>query len=208
MIWALFKMVPMRAWIYGAIAVMVVGVLTGLHLQLENKALAKQAAHHAIELRELRDSYQKQIQDAHDVAQKTLNKVNDDWKAAFARHQVEDAQLAAQRQKQITTLKEGFDRYVTPAQLHRCPDVPRGYLVRRADAASYANGAAEAAGPPPQAGELDQPSGVPFAALWPIDVDAAGAYRECRARVAEWERWGGDVDRWREQVQSALDAKP
>lgn len=208
MIAALFKMVPMRWWIYGACAALLIGIVTGWHLESVHKHVAAQKAKDEIAMREQRDKYEKQIQDAHDAAQKTLNQVNADWKAAFARHEQEDARAAAQRQKQLASLKEGFDRYVTPAQLHRCPDVPRGYLVRRADAASYANGAAEAAGPPPPAAELDQPSGVPFAALWPIDVDAAGAYRECRARVDQWERWGADVDRWRDQVQAALSAKP
>jgi uncharacterized membrane-anchored protein YhcB (DUF1043 family) len=144
-------LIPLRVWIYLGIAVAVIAALTGLHLRLQHKALAKQAQHYEVQLREQRDGFQKQMQDAHDIAQTTLDKINADWKAAFARHEEEDAALARQRAKQVATLMEGFDRYVTPAQLARCPDVPRGYLVRRADAAAYANGAAEAAGPPPAA---------------------------------------------------------
>lgn len=203
MIIKLFSMVPMRAWIYLACAVMAIGAAVTFHLKLEHAALAKQAQHYEVVLREQRDGYEKQIQAAHDTAQATLDKINGDWKAAFARQKQEDEALAAQHQKQIATLKEGFDRYVTPAQLARCPDVPRGYLVRRADAAAYANGSAETAGPPATA-ELDQPSGFPFAALWPIDIDAAAAYRSCRERVTQWERWGEDVDRWKDEVQAAL----
>lgn len=210
MIFAALKLVPMKWWIGLALFVMYTGGLVTVMLKHEHTVLAKEKAAHAIQLREVRDTFQGQIQRAHDQAQKTLDGVNAEWQASWEQHTKDDTARATKTAAQAQTLKDPkeFDRYVTPAQLHRCPDVPRGYLLRRADAAAYANGATEAAGPPPQASELDQPSGIPFAALWPVDVDAAGAYRSCRERVGEWERWGADVDRWRGEVQTALEASP
>lgn len=162
------------------------------------------AARLAAGLENQRQLYQSQIQAARDAGQAKLDALGVEFRKEQLARAADHAAAEKRHQAAIASLKEGFANYVTPLQLSRCSDVPRGYLVRRANAASYANGGAESAGPPASAASFDEPSGVSLAALDATDVEAAGAYRSCRNLVAEWEDWGARVERLYAGVQQAI----
>jgi hypothetical protein len=128
-----------------------------------------------------------------DLAQKgvdTANRVALDAQAAAVKSEAARAAAEAERD---AALKQRSSTYVTATQNARCPDVPRGYLMLRADAAAFANGAD---GKPQDAaaGEsLDARSGVSLAPvvgatvsgtyLSDTDRAQAGAFRELKSRL-------------------------
>lgn len=120
------------------------------------------------------------------------------------------AKLEAQEKDaaaKLAALKGAFPRYVTPTQLARCPDVPRGLLRYGADLAAFANGG-DPAGTPPAADADDAPSGVSVPAIADALAGQAGAYRSCRDRVAAWEQHATDLNRWCSSVIDILRAAP
>lgn len=107
----------------------------------------------------------------------------------------------------LAALKGAFPSYVTPTQLARCDDVPRGLLRYGADLAAFANGG-DPAGPLASAAADDSPSGVSVPALADALAGQADAYRACRVRVTAWERHATDLNRWCSAVIDILQAKP
>ncbi len=121
------------------------------------------------------------------AAQLDVNRAEEEARQAKAAH--------------LAALNQRAPNYVSALQYSRCPDVPRGYLVLRADAAAFANGAQDA-GPPVAAGEsLDARSGVSLAPvaglslagpfLSDTDIAQAAAFREVKRRLDE-ERQAAD----------------
>jgi len=211
---AVVRKIPPKAYIAAAVAL----ILLGLHLSLEGRALAKRDADHAAavtalkaahaaELEQIRLAFQKQIKDARDAAQAQLDDLGAQLRASDQARETERQAAETKRLADLVAMKKGFQAYVSPIQIARCADVPRGYLVRRANAAAYANGVADTAGPPASPASLDEPSGVSLATVDAVDIDAAGAFRACRERVLDWERYGDQVDRYVTRLKSILEAK-
>lgn len=195
---AFLASIPLKVYlIAGAIAALLAADFWHVHVAVEAEAsrgkaqLVAQAA-----------AFQKQIKDARDAAQARLDAL-ELYNKALAEQRDAAVKLAEQRRVQaIANLKKGFQNYVTPLQLSRCPDVPRGFLLFGADAATYANGGSDnPPAAPASAVALDPPSGVSLAALADTVADQAGAYRACRTRVDQWEQWGKDVDVYVSKLQ-------
>jgi hypothetical protein len=110
----------------------------------------------------------------------------------------------AERLQQINDLKKRIPTYVSPASTRSCPDVPRGYLLFRADAAARANSAGAPAGPESTAELEDTPSGVSLSTLAETDAGQADAYRACADRDAAWLKYEADVEAWAEKVRQIL----
>lgn len=164
----------------------------------------------------------KQAVDAYSVAEK---KREDAWLDLMAKRQVafnalekKYAELSAQRDRELVAkdaqrlaelaaLKKRIPAYVTPASTRSCPDVPRSYLLFRADAAAFANretGAIPAASAAARGDAPETASGVSLAELAGTDADQAGAYRACAERVEGWLKYKADVDAWLVDVKRVL----
>jgi hypothetical protein len=211
---AIFARIPWQ--VYAVLAVVL--LLVGIHLTLQHRALERQARDFEIEKSEITKEYedrlslqkanfQKQIEDARAVAQAKLDEMGVELRALNETREKERREAEKRRLADLAKLKSGFANYVSPLQLSRCIDVPRGYLVRREAAAAFANGRTESAEPPASPSELDQPSGISLAAVDAIDAEAAGAYRACRDRVLEWEQWADDAERAWSQLTKILAPK-
>lgn len=204
---AFLRGVPLKAWLVLAAFAAVVG----LHFVLEARALAgndaKWEAKLVDRLAAQKRAFERQIQDARDAAQKKLDALRDD-NAKLQRER--DAALKAaeaRRIEAVANLKKGFAHYVTPLQLSRCSDIPRGFLLFGADAAAYANGGNPPVAPPAPDLALDAPSGVSLDALAGTVAEQAGAFRQCRERVLAWETWARDVDDSFERLKQIFEPK-
>lgn len=140
---------------------------------------------------------------ADDKAQAELNALQARMVAQQLDHENELQEAETLRLAGLAALKGRFAAYVSPLQLSRCPDVPRGFLRYWADTASFANGGNPPAAPASQA-TLDPPSGVPLPAVSDTLAEQAGAYRACADRQAGWLKYQKDVEDWAGEVQGIL----
>lgn len=121
-----------------------------------------------------------------------------------------DRELVAkdtQRLAELAALKKRIPSYVTPASTRSCPDVPRSYLLFRADAAAFANRQTGAIAPAGAAASGDAPetaSGVSLSDLAGTDADQASAYRACAERDEGWLKYKDDVEAWLVDVKRVL----
>jgi hypothetical protein len=183
-------------WQVYAILAVVVG-LGIAHVSLVREAVARNDAKWVGRLEE-----QKRRQDAADAkAKHEIAALQSLYTEATARHEASLKAVQSQRLQELTKLKERLAAYVTPLQLARCNDVPRGYLLFRSDAAAFANsrpiaGAAEAPADP-----VDSPSGVSLESLAEADAAQAAAYRTCADRDAAWRKYHMSVEEWAASVR-------
>jgi hypothetical protein len=124
-----------------------------------------------------------------------------------AQHDRELVAKDGQRMAELAALKKRIPTYVTKASTRSCPDVPRSYLLFRADAAAFANRQASAIAPAAAAASGDAAqtaSGISLDDLSGADADQAGSYRACAERDEAWLKYKADVEAYVADVQRVL----
>ena len=190
--------ISLKTWlVIGVIAALVL-----LHFDLEHRAVEAQKMTDA-KAEAARDKARAAAQAKVDLAaQQKLDALA--TQLVQAQLDVQEAQAARDQAaaRLAAALKERSNTYVTPIQNARCPDVPRGYLMLRADAAAFANGASDARPSAPTGESLDARSGVSLAPvagepdvtgpfLSDTDIAQATAFRDLKQRLAD-ERLAAD----------------
>jgi hypothetical protein len=207
-LWGFLKKLPWQVWAVISVAV----ALYAGYLWVDHRGYARgKAAAEAVAAANERERVRLQKR-ADDIAQDAL----DGLAASLIQQQLDrEAELQAAEERRLDDLaKLKGKAHVTPVEAARCPDVPRSYLLFRAAAAAYANGADDPA--PAAAGAIpsDAPSGVSLApvdgapAVGPVlsetDTGQAGAYRVCAERNKAWLKYKADVDAYSLEVTRIL----
>jgi hypothetical protein len=203
------RRVPKEAWIaFGCAAALVV-----VHLALVgdavSKATAAERARGAAALERQKAAFEKQIKDSRDLAQAELEALRTSYEKQRAEREAEIAARDKKFRAEMKSLKEKINAYLPTPQLARCTDLPRGFLLFGAHAATYANGGPEIPAAPGASPELaDTPSGVPVPTYTETVGDQAGAFRACRQRVLDWEQYGRDVTGYLEKFSAIFQRSP
>lgn len=142
------------------------------------------------------------------------------WRSGeFARisseHAAETARLEeqlkterAKHQRDLEIQKRSAPAYVSEISTRdTCPVLPVGYLLYRRNAADLANGLPPSA-PEPSAELARAASGISLSTLAGVDSDQADAFASCTERLRGWEKYYGDLEVWKRNVDQILLAAP
>lgn len=184
-----FGLLPLRDWLWIGLVI----ALIALHLDLCHRDVVKAVA--AVKA----EAAKKQAESdttANTRFDKLAEQTAKEQVAASQAHQQSEDQHA----KDLAALHARQAEYMGTLLLAAVPDVPRDYLLFRADAATFANGGSPAAARRPEQ-IAPESSGVSFGSLAEADVAQADAYRS----AVDWGRqWQAAAQRLEHQCKSEI----
>lgn len=199
-LWAFLGTISWKVWaVLGAFVAVV-----AYTLWIDNRAYDRGVRHTAekydrlrLEEREAQIKSDKAASFALEMATKRADE-------ARVRHEAALQAAEMKRRADVAAIEGKFHAFVTPTQLARCPDVPRGFLRYWAGTAAFANGGENPAPPAAGAHVDDAPSGIPIPALAGTLAGQAGAYKACSERNASWVKYHEQVNEWAKEVNRIL----